>query len=227
MSEKKRSAYQREMDQEHLSREKAGETLKLMLEKNRQLREAEAGRTARSGGAAVARRAVPAFAAVAAVAALLLILLRPAGVTFGSVRMSRLPVSGVSRGEEVREAGFATAFGCTAESLFPGWSVSDAAASVYPSASGTQYEGKLTLEKDRHRMEATVTRDTPALYTALGNAAGGTENARLNRDPDTGILWAVGRKGDLYITLSSADLSENDFVSAVKEITARWASENE
>lgn len=76
-------------------------------------------------------------------------------------------------------------------------------------------------------MEATVTRDAPALYTALGNAAGGTENARLNRDPDTGILWAVGRKGDLYITLSSADLSENDFVSAVKEITARWASENE
>ena len=67
MTDKQRSAYQREMDQIHVPKAKADETLRMMLEENRRLRikEAERGEKRRIS------RWIPAAGAAAAITTVL------------------------------------------------------------------------------------------------------------------------------------------------------------
>ena len=223
---KAKNAYRQEMDQVRLSEEKKNETLQRMLEKNQALRKQEAERTGKTGMPVFTRRILPVFAAAAACIALVLFALRPSEqVVFASVRVSELPVSGVSRGEDAWEADFEAAFGRSAESLFPGWTVSENT-TLQQAASSSVYESRLKLEKQGTALDAAVTQAEPALYTAVGGSSKGLDNARLNLDPETGVRTAACRCGDLFVCLSSGTLSEKEFLSAVKEITEAWEKEN-
>ena len=221
MSEEKRSAYQREMDEVRLSDEKKEETLRLMLAANREAR----GKEARPGTAFSARRVVPVLAAAAAVAVLLIFgpnLFRPS-VTFGSVSLSTLPVVTVSRGAEEEEAVFEEVFGRTPSSLFPGWEIRDVRAAVWTDPSGDVGRGTFRASRGRTVLSVGVSTREPPLYTALADTPSGLEGVRLNRDPESGGLHAVARCGDFYVSISSVDLAVEDaFVDAVREVTAQW-----
>lgn len=224
MSEKQRSRYQQEMDQVQLSEEKAGETLRLMLEANGKLREEQVKKANRPKSAALVRRILPVFAAAAACIALVLFgLNRSNGVTFGSVRMRDLPVSGVSRGDDAKEVDFETAFGCTTESFFPGWEVTAEKTQQYTKNGEPWYESELTIQKQNTSLYVSVVKEKPAIYQALSESFKILDNKfLLNLDPDDGTRYAVSNYEELYITLYSPNLSENDFVKAVEEITGPW-----
>ena len=192
---------------------------------NRALRREEAGKTRLTGGKLFVRRILPVLAVAAACLVLVLAGLNGgSGASFGSVRLNRLPVAGVSRGEDARETDFEAAFGCTAESLFPGWDVAEARTV----AAGGVSEAVLTLRKagGDTALEAEVTGTEPPLYTALADKARGSDPVRLNLDPDTGVRYAVIRHGALYVTLSSADMAEDDFVRTVRGIAGAWNTGN-
>ena len=95
MTEKKRSAYQREMDEIHLSREKADETLRMMLEENRRLRikEAERGEKRRIS------RWIPAAGAAAAAALLLAVGLNmnSAGYRFDQISVEAITATSAQK----------------------------------------------------------------------------------------------------------------------------------
>ncbi len=223
-----RSRYQQEMDQVKLSEEKANETLKLMLEKNKELREKEIRKAKKSSSAVWARRVLPVFAAAAACIALVFFVLRQPGnqVTFGSLRLSQLPVTGVSRGENPEKADFETAFVCKEGSLFPGWEIVDSETVQYTTSDGPEYEAHLTIRKQEKELSVTInTRTEPALYTALADKESGLKGIRLNLDPETNTRTAISLCNDLYISLSSDTLSEKDFLDAVKAITQSWDTE--
>ncbi len=206
--EKQRSPYQREMDEVRLPEARADETLRLMLEKNREIREKETNRKP----SLRLLRLLPAFAAAAACLVLAVVLLNGgSSVTFGSVRMSGLP-SGY-RGEATETAPFAEVFGAGPEAFFPGWTVD----SEFVSAA--RREAKLTLSRDGQKLSAAVSLAEPPLYTALADA--GVESADgvlYNRDPEDGTLYAVCVLRDCYVTFSAAGRSETDFVTAVQGV---------
>ena len=224
MSETKRSRYQQEMDQVQLSEEKAGETLRMMLEANGKLREEQIQKAGRPKSAVFLRRVLPVMAAAAACVALVIFgLNRPGGVTFGSVRMRDLPVSGISRAEDAVAADFETAFGCTAESLFPGWTVSSEKTLQSMKNAEARYESSLIIEKQGTALNVNVVKERPAIYRILSEKLKVLENkVLLNLDPDDGVRYAVTQTGELYVTLSSPALSEKDFIKTVEEITGPW-----
>ena len=213
LQEKKRTAYQQEMDAVRLSDAKAEETLRLMLEKNRALHPAKE-ETPRPS--LRLRRLVPAFAAAAACLVLAVVLLTRGGpaVTFGAIRTDTLPHGGY-RGADPAAASFEDVFGVPAETLFPGWSVSDEA--VRPDRG----EAKLNLTKDGRRLSASVSLEEPPLREALAGAGvEAAEGVLYNRDPSDGSLQAVCRLKDCFVVLSAGGLSEDDFVTAVRSVTA-------
>lgn len=228
MSGDKCGAYRREMDGEHIPEEKAAETLRLMLDENRRLREREARRS-RPLGRILLRRVLPAAAAVAACVALVIFgMSRVGGPTFTEVHMSRIPVTGISRGSEAEVTDFAAAFGCTPESLFPGWTVTEGVTLREQTAAGTRSEGRLTLQlKHGITLGATVTDFAPPLAAGLADSGSGPDGEKLGLDPDTGTRYALLRRGGLYAVLSSGALSESDFVSAAKGIAKVWQTQSE
>ncbi len=199
---KERSAYQHQMDEVHLPAQKAQETLRMMLKENRALNEKK------SRLPLSLRVALPILAAAAC---LVLLLTQPwkSTVPFGSVRISQLTVSE----SDMHRSGSAQA-GTWMDRL-KDWEVTIL---QYPEQS-TEGDLRMELKKETKALSATVTDTMPPLYellrdTDLGNGL----NVRLNRDPDTGILYAVYRSDGQYLTLSSSRMSEREFISAVREV---------
>jgi hypothetical protein len=205
----KRSAYQREMDAVHLSKDKADETLRLMLEKNAEVH-------ARQEKSRKPRRTVwlASFAAAAAVLVMAVVLLRggPA-LSWGSVRMRSLPLSGV-RGEETVPASFRDVFGTDPENFFPGWTV------VSDAADPAGRESRLTLKHGDAELRATVSEAEPALSAALTrDGVPEADGVRYNRDPDDGTLYALCVLHGRYVIFQSDQLTENAFTEAVRSVT--------
>ena len=223
-----RSAYQSEMDQVHLSDEKAKETLRKMLAENDAIREKEQKKTA--------KRFLPAWRwlpAVAAAAACLVLILTgafnrdqnksPAGAgqnfIFGNISVRKLPVSGV-RGDdsEVNEPDISEP-----ESLFPGWHISDARPGRrLRGLSPDGVEIAVTIEKDDVCLDAIVMKSKPELAEALAETdAYGKQGIRFNHDMDMQILSAVYAADGYYIVLFTEEMEEKDFAEAVMEVARK------
>ena len=211
MTQKNRTPYQQEMDKVHLSREKADETLRLMLEKNRALSQAGEGKNSHRKRFLLTR-VLPALGAAAAVLVLLLTtVFHPAPYAFGSVRYGSLPVSG-SR-DAIVGAGYDAS---AAQSMFPGWEIASAAD---PSLAVFAPEGEnsaFVIKKDGAQLTVTLSEKETALSSALrGQPAYGNAGIRLNRDTETGILSACFQKNGQYAVLCARNMAEDVFVKAV------------
>ena len=215
-----RSGYQKEMDQVHLSEDKAAETLRAMLAENDAIREKERKKAARR--LPPLRRWLPAACAVAAACLVLLFtgVFRPeTNYLFGGVSVRKLPVSGV-RGEENTPAGPERE---EAEKLFPGWTPGEARPGR--SLRGLSPDGAeldLTLRKGGVSLDAAVMKGKPVLADALAETgAYGPRGVRFNHDPDTGVLSAVYERDGCYVVLSAEGMEEKEFAKAVMEAAGK------
>ena len=197
----KRSPYQEEMDQIHIPKEKADETLRLMLEENRKLREHDAQKA--SGHLRRSTWLIPAAYAVAACLILVFSgVLRQDRVTFGSVSIPATARSGPAGAstetpESVRMA---------AESLLPSWNVSEKEGNLF------------LLEKDGIRLHAMFFEpDSEDVREMMELPASGKPAVRFIRDPDTGSLGALFEKGEMLVLLFARNMEENDFIRIVRE----------
>lgn len=214
MTEKKRSAYQREMDQVHLSREKADETLRMMLEENRRLRAEEAERGAKKQTA----RWVPA-AGVAAAAAVLLTIginMNSAGYRFDQISLEALTSTNAQKAEAVQEP--EGTFAAEPEALFPGWKVTGGTADEYLQNQTVLHETTVFLEKGSQEISAAITDFEPAAYSAVpGEQKIAGKDVRLAYDTKSGNRIALYRQDGMYIALY-AQMPEKEFAEAVKSI---------
>lgn len=216
MTEKKRTAYQREMDQVHLSREKADETLRMMLEENRRLRtqEAERGRKKK-----ISRR-ITILAGGAAAAALLIatgLNTNTGGGHIGTAGLDTLPVSQVQSMSTVQTDGgeFSAA---AQEALFPGWTVTGGSTEEHSRDGQTAHGITLFLEKGEKKLRAVITDYEPDEHPAAQEErqiAG--KNVRLASDAESGETTAAYRQDGMYITLYG-QMPEEEFADTVKEI---------
>ena len=212
---KERSNYQQGMDAIHLSEEKAGETLRMMLEKNQKLNRQEAEKRQRNS----IWRYLPVLAAAAACLALALFIWPKGGSSapFGSIRMNQLPMSSQSRSDDAVSASFNRVFGFDTKELLPGWVTTPVEISTGTMKNGTVYEARWLYEKDGKQLHVSATTYEPALYTALSGTEPWKNDSRLNRDPDTGILYAVFRLQEQYLVVWAEDMNEKEFLSAIEQ----------
>ena len=218
MTDKQRSAYQREMDQVHVPKAKADETLRMMLEENRRLRakENEEGERKKAG------RRLPIYAGALAAACLLLAvglaLPRSGGYQFDKVGLNALVVSAAPKGATVTEDGADTVLGTSAEAVFPGWEVANGQTQAYPMGSGTAHESVLTIRKEGQELRATVTDYEPALFSTVQKEqqiAG--KKVRLAYNEETQTYAAAYEENGKYCVLTGR-MEEKAFLEALKGI---------
>ena len=214
MTEKKRSAYQREMDEIHLSREKADETLRMMLEENRRLRikEAERGEKRRIS------RWIPAAGAAAAAALLLAVGLNmnSAGYRFDQISVEAITATSAQKTEMVQQTEGPIA--ADPETLFPGWNITGGTADEFVQGGTTLHETMVFLEKGKQELNAAITDFEPAAYSAVqGEQRIAGKEVRLAYDTKSGNRIAVYRQDGMYIALY-AQMEEKEFTEAVKSI---------
>ena len=216
MTEEKRTPYQREMDEIHLRKEKADETLRMMLEENRRLRRQESGRSERRP----VKRMQWFAAAAAAVACLVLVIGLTAGkpkYTFAAVQMSALTDTEWIRSTSAAGPSFEEAFARPAEKIFPGWEVTEEMAAVRQTDSSTVCEAELMLTRGERTLLVYVYDSEPAFWQAAGQEQNLESTAiRLARDSGTGALYAACRKDGLYLVIQG-EMEENDFISILRE----------
>lgn len=210
MTQNNRTPYQREMDQVRLSKEKADETLRLLLEENRSLRKKDAEKENRRKRVLLTR-VLPSLGAAAAVLVLLLTtVLRPSSYVFGAVRAAGLPVSGAR--DTVHDNGYDTA---AAQSMFPGWEIAEIADPALAVSAPDGDQSIFIIKKDGAMFTVTLSEKETALSSALrGQPAYGSAGVRLNRDTETGVLSACFTKNGLYAVLCARDMTEELFVNA-------------
>ena len=210
MTQNNRTPYQREMDEVRLSKEKADETLRLMLEENRALRRKDAEKESRRKQVLLTR-VLPALGAAAAVLVLLLTtVLRPSAYVFGAVRTVSLPVSGAR--DTARDYGYDAA---AAQSMFPGWEIAEITDPALAVFAPDGEQSSFVIKKDGAQFTVTLSVKETALSSALhGQPAYGNAGVRLNRDADTGVLSACFQKNGQYAVLSARDMAEDSFVKA-------------
>lgn len=219
MMESGRNAYQKELDQVHLSDEKAEETLRLMMAENDAVREKERKRASRRFPPI--RIWLPALGAVAACLILVLtgVFRTPETYSFAGISVRKLPVSGIRGDENPAEKVDLT----DAEALFPGWTVSGARPERKLrglSPDGSELDA--ALEKNGVILDAIIMYGRPQLAEALEETeAYGTYGVRFNHDPDTGVLCAVYARDGYYVILSAAGMEEKNFSKAVMEAAGK------
>ena len=211
------TAYQKQMDELQVPKEKAEETLRLMLEENRRLRQAEEKKSAvKSFG-----KRIPMYA-LAAAACLAIVFLSVRQFTgaqspFLSVKISELPVAELSRGSET--VSFRDVFGCEAETLFPDWAVDDEGVDTVLVQGSRMHEAYLTLRKDTTALSAVVSDYEPSLLTAL--KSGGAHSAGgiyLAKDTDSDALFAAYETEWGFVVLRAEKMSEGEFKKTVEDL---------
>ena len=211
----KRTAYQEQIDALHVSKEKKEETLRLMLEENKRLRQAEEKKSSRFFR-------TPRMTLYAVAAACLLLVFFGFGQLGGkspylSVRTSQLPTAVISRGND--EITFSDAFGCEAEWFFKDWSVQKEGVDTLLYNGSLVHEASLTLRKDAAVISATVADYEPSLLTLLKKDAPAVlEGLYLAKDQDSQALYAAYEVEGRYIVLSAKQMSEKDFQRIAEEL---------
>ena len=209
MTQNNRTPYQQEMDQIHLSREKADETLRMMLEENQALRRKDI-KKAKQKNRFLFTRVLPVLGAAAAVLVLLTTILPHAAYSFGSVRFSSLPVSGTR--DTVSGTGFDVFM---AQDMFPGWEISQTADPFLTVSAPDGERAVFTIAKDGMQFTVTLSEKETALSSQLhSQPAYGSAKVRLNRDTETGVLSACFQKNELYAVFCARDMAEDAFVRA-------------
>ena len=209
---RERTPYQKEMDQVHLSEEKANETLRMMLAENTRLRAKETTRAPKPW-------LKPALVSVAAVALALVLVFsggRNETYTWQSIRTDVLPVGGVSRGDDA-SVPFSEAFGKSAADFFSGTEVFAEEARTWTTPAGARHQGSVTLEMGSALLFASVTDFEPAVTTLIEKEQkiGGVP-VRLAREEN--ILYAVYRQDGFYVVLSTGELDEDAMLKALKAV---------
>ena len=199
--ENKRSPYQQEMDQIHIPKEKADETLRLMLEENKKLRQQKLEKTRNSR---LSLRLIPVVCAAAACLALIFSgVLQQNRIVFGNAAIPAISRSGQPASQAARDE---TPGEKTVKALFPGWNASEAAEDV------------LLLEKDGTRIYAMILQsNSDELKDLMALPISKDPAARFTKDPDTGALGALFEKEGSCILLFARNLEEDAFVRIVRE----------
>ena len=219
MSKQIKGTYIPEMEAEHLSKAKAQETLKLMLNENTKLHEKNTQKKQIERTKYL--RYAPVFATAAACIIIAVALLHPGQnssketgklIEYGSVQLSSLPSGIISRGESGDD--LEAAFGISGNELFMGWTVTDT--TVY--SSGGHKQAFIELQKDDIKITASVSDIESALYSTLGETNAGTNGARFNLDPSTNELNAVYKRSNLWIVLTADNIEKADFEAIVREL---------
>ena len=219
MSKQVRGTYISEMGSEHLSDQKAQETLKLMLSENNRLHDRDAQKKQTNKNRFL--HYAPVFAAAAACIVIAITLIHPnqsantrAGkrIEYGSIQLSSLPSGIVTRGEAGND--LEAAFGISGENLFTNWSIIYTA--VY--SSGEHKQAFVELERDGVNLTASVSDMESALYNALKETNAGPAGVRFNCDPLTNELSAVYRYSNLWIVISSDNVDKTEFETIISEL---------
>jgi len=214
-----RSSYQKQMDALHVPKEKADETLKMMLEENRRLREAEENRRASQER----KRRLPAYL-LAAAACLMLVLFGVRGLggssAFRPVNIGGLPAAAVSRGEEERMLSFEETFGCAPDALFAGCTVTEDGTAEKMLQGKPAHEARLTLLRDGTTFSAAVTDYEPPLLTVLKkDAKTAASGIFLAKDTENAAsLYAALEREGRFVVLHAEGMSEDGFQKAAATI---------
>ena len=202
-----RRPYTEAMDAEHLDPRKAEETLGLMLKKDRAIRQKAAQKRASSPWL----RRLPALAAAAACLVAVWIGFHPAApaARYTTFQISSLPALPMSQPADPQDA-VSAALAARARDLFAGCAVTE--------DSLTAHLAQLTLVKDGVRLSAAVSDVEPPLYTYLAAGAASADAVSYGLDTDTPARFAVCRRQDLYLVLSSDTLDEPAFTAAVRSV---------
>ena len=204
----KRTAYQEQIDALHVSKEKKEETLRLMLEENKRLRQAEEKKA--SGFFRPRHMTLYAVAAACLLVAFLGFGQLGGKSPYLSVRTSQLPAAVISRGGE--EVTFRDVFGYEAEDLFKGWSVQEEGIDTLLFNGSRVHEASLTLRRDAAVISATVADYEPPLLTLLKkDASAAWEGTYLAKDQDSQTLYAAYEAQGRYIVLSAKQIAEKEF----------------
>lgn len=214
---KERTIYQRQMDEVRLREDKKKETLRLLLEENQRLREAEEKKAAKKNK--VFSWKIPSMA-MAAVACLVLVVVGfsgRGGISFESIRLRDLPQIG-SRGE-TEALSFSEAFGKSPESLFSAGSITEGKTEIVYLTEERHYRGSLEILINGSSLAVSVTDYEPPIYTATKKTQeiNGVK-VRLAEDTGLGRKCCVYEREGMYVTLSSDTLSQGDFVNAVQSV---------
>lgn len=211
----KRTAYQEQIDALHVSEEKKEETLRLMLEENARIRQAEEKK--RNNLFRPSRMTIFAVAAACVLLVFFGISRQGGKSPYLSIRTSQLPTAVISRGEE--ELTFQDAFGCEAESLFKDWSVREEGVDTLLFNGSRVHEAYMTLQKDETVISAMVTDYEPPLLTLLKKDASDVrENLYLAKDQDSQTLYAAYEADGHYIVLSGKQMPEKEFQQIAEEL---------
>ena len=211
----KRTAYQEQLDSLHVSEQKADETLQLMLKENHRL-QAQEQRTP------IQRNRIPLYAIAAAACIALLVL----GISqlnsrsgIPDVRISSLPKVASIRGGEDSPVSFQEAFGQDAAALFPGWQLTEETTRAVLMNGQEAHEASLRIEKDGKQLSVTVTDIEPPLMTVLKKEEG--RAVYVARDNETGMLYAAGIQGRLYVVCAAEGIAEKDFIALAEEVLGK------
>ena len=211
------TSYRKQMDAVQLSKEKADETLRLMLEENHRLQQKEREEKA----AKYSRLKIPSFALAAAACLAIMFLFtgRFSGKTaFLTVKISELPTASISRGDDEKTVAFQDAFGCSPDTLFPGWTVTEESTAVFTLQGNQAYESRMVLTNGDTALSATVTDYEPPLFTLLQKESKPISGSvYLAKDEKTGVLYAVYTAEGRYFVLSSSDMTEAAFQKVIEE----------
>ena len=217
MTEKQRTPYQQEMDQVHVPKEKADETLQMMLRENQRLRREEAAKE----GKPKSRYRIPVIAvSLAAACALLVIVFSTGnpGLQFDDINLTYQPLSNIRQDDSPRTSDTPDFFGTEPEAVFPGWEIVSEQTEQFQREGNTIHESRLTLEKGEQEITAVVTDFEPSAFSAIRKEQKiEGKDVRLARDPAAGTCIAAYRKEQMYIVLE-AKMSENDFIDALKSL---------
>ena len=204
--------YREAMDAEHVPQEKADETLRLMLEKDRAIRQ----KAARKRAASPWLRRLPVLTAAAAVCLVAVwIGLRPAppSARFTNIQISSLPaVSPLGPGGSALSPDLSDpdAVLTDARALFSGCDIVD------PVLDGRT--ACFTVKKSSSALSAAVTDVEPPLASYLiAHAEPDEAGVYYAADTDTAARYAVCRKGRLYVVLSSDTADASAFSRAVRD----------
>ena len=211
------TSYRKQMDAVQLPKEKANETLRLMLEENHRLQQKEKEKKS----ALNSKTRIPAFA-LAAAACLAIVFMftgRFGGRSaFLTVSISELPTAAVSRSDDEMVVSFQDAFGCSPDTLFPGWTVTEESTAVWILNGNPAHESRMVLKKGDIVLSAAVTDYEPPLFTLLQKESKPVSGSvYLAKDEKTAVLYAAFAAEGRYFVLSSPDMPEAAFQKTIEE----------
>ena len=137
------------------------------------------------------------------------------------MKLANVPVVTVVRGGEDTDIVFEEAFGILPETLFRNCEIVSVKMFEGELDGRLLYEATVELRLNDKPFSANVSETEPALYSMLGGTDSGLGSVRLNKDADSGSLGAVYEERGLWIYLSAQDMSENDFIDAIRTITGK------